>query len=53
MSTQKLCSRRRNTIVDTVPVCRTLNSTSPGVSMVILGSKGATALSLAAVRQRS
>ena len=53
MSTQKLCKRRRKTFVDTVPHCRTFKSNSPGVSMITLGIKGANALSLAAVRQRS
>jgi hypothetical protein len=52
MSTQKLCKRRRKTFVDTLPVCITFNSSSPGVSMMILGINGTNALSLAAVCQR-
>jgi hypothetical protein len=44
MFTQKLCNRRRKTFVDTVPVCRTFKSSSAGVSMMILGIKGAKAL---------
>src|SRR5664279_2402684 len=39
MSTQKLCSRRRKTFVDTLPDCITFNSSSPGVSMMILGER--------------
>jgi hypothetical protein len=36
MSTQKLCKRRRKTLVDTVPVCSTFKSNSPGVSSSLL-----------------
>src|SRR5271170_3952523 len=53
MSTQKLCSRRRKTLVDTVPDCSTFSSNSPGVSMMTLGSRGTNATSLAARCQRS
>ena len=48
MSTQKLCNRRRYTLVETVPACITCNNKSPGVSMMTRLSRGANALSLAA-----
>src|ERR1017187_8760899 len=50
--TQKLCKRPKKTFVDTVPACIAFNSSSPGVSMRMRGSKGASAGSRATVRQR-
>jgi hypothetical protein len=41
------------TLVDTSPIRIVFNRNSPEVSMMILGPKGASALSLATLRQRS
>ena len=53
MSTQKLCSRRKYTLVETVPAWSTFKSSSLDVSMMTRGSKRAKPLSLAALCQRS
>jgi hypothetical protein len=49
MSTQKLWSRRKKTLVETVPARRTLKSVPPCVSTITWGRRTRSALFLVAV----
>ncbi len=52
MSTQKLWSRRKNTLVETVPFSKAPKSASAWVSMITLGSEGDNAGSFRTRSQR-